>query len=88
MLDDFANRSWISGPEVVAEWRASRQELDEQIAARNKEIAQLREQMAKAAQARQEREAQKTRDKEARKAYTCAVRSVRDTLKTWATLWN
>ena len=50
VLDDAANRSWISCPEAVAEWEASKQELDEQIAARNLEIAQLRDQMAKAAQ--------------------------------------
>lgn len=69
VLDDAANRSWISCPEAVAEWGGYKQELDEQVAARNQEIAQLREQMAKAAQARQEREAQETRDKEGRKAY-------------------
>jgi len=69
VLDDVANRSWISCPEAVAEWRASKQELDEQVAARNQEIAQLREQMAMAAWDRQEREAQETKDKEGRKAY-------------------
>ena len=69
VLDDAANRSWISCPEAVAEWQASKQELDEQVAARNREIAQLRGDMIKAAQARQEREAQETKDKAGRKAY-------------------
>ena len=69
VLDDAANRSWISFPEAVAEWQASKQELDEQVAAKNQELAQLRDQMAKAAQARQEREGQETKDKEGRKDY-------------------
>src|SRR5690606_23684579 len=69
VLDDAANRNWISFPEAVAEWQASKLELDEQVATKNHEIAQLRDQMAKAAQARQEREAQETKDKEGRKAY-------------------
>jgi len=69
VLDDAANRSWISCPEAVAEWRASKLELDEQIAEKNREIAQLREDMFKAAQARHEREAQETKGKEGRKAF-------------------
>lgn len=69
VLEDMANRSWIWCPKVVAEWQASKRELDEQVAARNREIAQLRDQMAKATQARQAREAQETKDKEGRKAY-------------------
>lgn len=69
VLVDPANRSWISCPKAVAEWQASKRELDEQVAARNLEIAQQRDQMVKAAQARQEREAQETKDKEGRKAY-------------------
>ncbi|WP_338334973.1 hypothetical protein [Xanthomonas euvesicatoria] len=69
VLDDAANRSWISCPEAVAKWGASKQELDEQVATRNQQIAQLRDQMAKVVQARQEREAQETKDKEDRKAY-------------------
>lgn len=69
VLDDAANRSWISCPEAVAEWQASKLELDEQVTARNREIAQLRDQMVKAAQARQERDVQETKDKESRKAY-------------------
>ncbi|WP_254200731.1 hypothetical protein [Lysobacter sp. MMG2] len=69
VLFDPANRSWISCPEAVVDWHASKQELDEQIAARNKEIAQQRDQLIKAAKARREREAQETKDKDGRKAY-------------------
>lgn len=69
VLGDATNRSWISFPEAVAEWQVSKLELDEQVAAKNQKIAQLRDQMAKAAQTRQEREAQETKDKEGRKAY-------------------
>lgn len=69
VLDDTANRSWISFPEAVADWQASKLELDEQVAARNQEIAELRDQMVKAAHARLEREAQETKDKQGRKAY-------------------
>lgn len=68
VLDDPANRSWISCPEAVAEWQDSKLELDEQVAARNREIVQLREQVVRAARARQEREAQETKDKDAWKA--------------------
>ena len=69
VLFDPANRSWISCPEAVADWQASKQELDEQVALRNKEIVQLRDQLLKAAQARREREAQEAKDKDGRKAY-------------------
>lgn len=69
VLFDPANRGWISCPEAVADWRASKQELEEQVAARNAEIAQQREQLVKTAQARREREAQEAKDKDGRKAY-------------------
>lgn len=69
VLDDAANRSWISCPEAVAEWEAYKLELEEQVAARNREIAELRNQMVKAAKARQEREASQARDKEGRRSY-------------------
>lgn len=69
VLFDPANRSWISCPEAVADWQASKRELDEQVAVRNGEIAQQQEQLAKAAQARREREAQKAKDKDGRKAH-------------------
>lgn len=69
VLDDTTNRSWISFPEAVADWQASKLELDEQVAARNQEIAELRDQMVKAALTRQEREAQESKDKQGRKAY-------------------
>ena len=69
VLFDPANRAWVSCPEAVAEWQASKRELDEQVAARNREIAQQREQLARAAQERRDRDAQETKDKDGRKAY-------------------
>ncbi|WP_051176161.1 competence protein CoiA family protein [Luteimonas mephitis] len=69
VLGEPANRIWISCPEAVADWQASKQELDGQVVARNREIAQLREQQAKAAEARKMREAQDSKDKEGRKVY-------------------
>lgn len=69
VLFDPANRSWISCPEAAAEWHVSKRELDEQVAVRNREIAQQREQLAKADQARREQETQEAKDKEGRKAY-------------------
>lgn len=69
VLSDPANRSWISCPEAVADWQASKRELDEQVAARNAEIVQQRDQLLKTAQARRAREGQEAKDKEGRKAY-------------------
>lgn len=69
VLFDPANRGWISCPEAIADWQASKRELDDQVALRNREIAQQREQLAKAAQERRERENQETKDKAGRKAY-------------------
>lgn len=69
VLEDPVNRNWISCPEAVADWQASKQELDEQVAARNREITQQREQLIKAAQLRRAREARENGDKDSRKAY-------------------
>lgn len=73
VLDDIANRSWISCPEAEKEWQVSKEELDEQVAARNREIAQLRDAELIAAQVRQKREAQVLKDKESRRAYVRAL---------------
>ena len=69
VLFDPVNRTWISCPEAVADWQVSKQELDEQVAARNEEIAQQHEQLIKAIKARGEREAQEAKDKEGRKSF-------------------
>lgn len=69
VLFEPANRSWISCPEAVADWEASKKELDELIAKRNLEIAQRRDELFKAAQEHQLREAQAAKDKDSRKAY-------------------
>ena len=69
VLQEPANRIWISCPEALKEWRASKLELDEQVAARNAEIAQQHEQLIKAIKARQERDAQDSKDKSGRKAW-------------------
>ena len=69
VLFDPVNRSWISCPEAVEDWRASKQELEDHVAARNVEIALQRDQLARAAEVRRERETQEAKDKEGRKAY-------------------
>lgn len=69
VLFNAANRSWISYPEAVAAWGNSKRELDDQVRTRNAEIAQHREALASAAQARRERETRDAKDKEARKAH-------------------
>ena len=69
VLFDPANRSWVSCPQAVRDWEASKRELDEQVAARNGEIAQQREQLAKDTRALRERQANEAKDKDGRKAY-------------------
>ena len=69
VLFDAANRHWISCPDALADWRASKQDLDAQVEARNREIREVREQHAQAEQQRQVRQALEIKDKTARKAY-------------------
>ena len=69
VLFEHANRTWISCPEAVADWEASKMELDALVETRNLEIAQRRDQLIKAAQERQLREAQAAKDKDGRKAF-------------------
>ena len=69
VLGDPANRIWISCPDAVADWQASRNELEEQVATRNLELASQRERQAKALEARRLREAQDSKDKDGRKSY-------------------
>ena len=69
VLFDAANRHWISCPDALADWRASKQDLDAQVEARNREIREVRAQHAQAEKQRQAREALETKDKTARKVY-------------------
>ncbi|WP_344759577.1 hypothetical protein [Luteimonas lutimaris] len=69
VLNDPANRVWISCPDAVADWHTSKQELDEQVAACNEEIARWREQQAMAAEKRRRQEDRSAKDKEGRRAY-------------------
>lgn len=69
VLGDPANRIWISCPDAVADWQASRQELEAHVASRNLEIARQRDQQAKALETHRAREAQDSKDKDGRKAY-------------------
>jgi hypothetical protein len=69
VLFDATNRHWISCPDALEDWRASKHELDAQVDSRNREIRQVREQHAQAEEQRQVREALETKDKTARKAY-------------------
>jgi hypothetical protein len=69
VLFDPSNRTWISCPEAVANWRASKDELDLRIANFNEQLARQRELAAKATQARLEREAWAAKDKSTRRDY-------------------
>lgn len=69
VLADVANRHWISCPDAVETWRASKEELDAMVAERNREIARIREERAKAAAQRQVREANEAKDKAGRRDY-------------------
>ncbi len=69
VLFDQENRSWVSYPAAIEDWHASKLELDEQVAARNAEIARQREQMAMAAHARAQQSVWDAKDKQERKAY-------------------
>lgn len=69
VLFEPANRNWISCPQATAEWQASKLELDAQVTARNAQIAEQRELLARAAQARRERQTKEASDKAGRKAY-------------------
>lgn len=73
VLADVANRHWISCPDAVEDWRASKEELDALIAERNQEIASIREQRAVAAAQRQVREASEAKDKAGRRAFMRSV---------------
>src|SRR3546814_11071478 len=74
VLNDPANRTWISCPDAVADWHASKQELDEQVAACNEEIARRREQQAMAAEKRRRQEDRNAEDKEAVGRAACRER--------------
>ena len=69
VLSNLANRDWISFPEAVIDWQASKRDLDVQIDERNQEIARMRGQRARAAEQRQVRETQEMKDKAGRRAY-------------------
>lgn len=69
VLFDTANRHWISCPAAVEDWQASKRDLDAMVEERNREIAQMRQQRAKAAAKREALAAQEVKDKVGRKAY-------------------
>lgn len=69
VLFDPSNRTWISCPEAVSAWHASKEDLDRQIATRNEWLAQQRELAAQAAQARLEQEAWEAEVKASRRDY-------------------
>lgn len=69
VLFDETNRHWISCPEALADWHASKNDLNAQVQARNREISLAREQRVKAAEHLQARVVLETKDKASRKAY-------------------
>lgn len=73
VLGDEANRHWISFPQAVHDWHASKRDLDAMVAQRNQEIASIREQRAVAAAQRQMREVSEAKDKAGRRAFMRSV---------------
>ena len=69
VLFDPSNRDWISCPDAVLAWRASREDLDRRVTAHNQWLAEQRELAARAEQARREQAARQAKDKAGRKDY-------------------
>lgn len=69
VLFDACNRDWISCPEAVLAWRASKEELDRRVKAHNQWLAQQRELEALAEQAQRDHANRQARDKAGRKEY-------------------
>jgi hypothetical protein len=69
VISEPANRIWISCPKAIEAWHASRAELEQQLADRNRSIAEQRAEAAKAAQVYRDRAVQEAKDKAARKDY-------------------
>jgi len=66
VLFDSTNRIWISHPQVLQDWRASKDDLDRQVAERN---GWLREQRTLAALVAREHQERSARDKSSRREY-------------------
>jgi hypothetical protein len=69
VLFELANRTWISCPEAVDNWQLAKQELDHQIAERNRLLAEQRENATRVVTGRQQRETWESNDKESRREF-------------------
>ena len=69
VLFDPSNRDWISCPDAVVAWRASKEDLDRRVTAHNQWLAEQRELAARAEQARREQATRQAKDKAGRKDY-------------------
>lgn len=74
VLFEPVNRTWISCPDAVADWAASKLALDNFVAARNREIAEQRDRRPKIAHSRHQRRLEHDIDKERRKAHVREVK--------------
>ena len=73
VLFEGSNRAWISCPEAVSSWHASKQDLDRRISDRNAWLAVQRELANQAALACLEHEALLAKDKASRRDYVCKL---------------
>ena len=69
VLFEYTNRTWISCPQAVEDWRASKDTLDRQVAERNRWLADQDKLAAQAAWKRQERAATEAKDKASRREH-------------------
>lgn len=69
VLFDPANRTWVSCPEAVAQWQQAKEELDREVAERNKSLAEQRDAAAKAQQTCAEADVRDAKDRAGRKAF-------------------
>lgn len=69
VLFDPANRTWVSCPDAAGEWLQAKQELEREVAERNRWLAEQREAAARAQRARAEAETRDGKDRAGRKAF-------------------
>lgn len=69
VLFDPSNRNWISFPQAVADWNASKEDLDRQILERNRQLSEQRSLAAKAAAERTTQATREAKDKASRREY-------------------
>ncbi len=69
VLFELANRTWISCPQAIEDWQASKEALDQQVAERNRGLAEQDNLANQAVRKHREQEGCDARDKAGRRAY-------------------